>query len=397
MRIGILLPQIAKGGAERAATRISKILAENHEIYIIVFAQECPIAYDFAGKLISLKVPSSKGILNKFISSVKRIKKLKRLKKDLNLDVVISFMQSPNYVNAKSKIASCKTITSIRNFIFVEKKQDTFSKLELQTTKTIIKNSDKIICVSRELRDSIYDNFSNIKNITKKIVVLYNPYNVDEIMHLSNDDKKCKFYYNKNVIKFCTIGRIMHQKGYWNLIKSFYLLNKKYNNTMLFIIGRKEDNSKINDLINKLNLKDKVILLGQMDNPFKVISKCDVYVLSSLFEGFPNALVEAMICGLPVIASNCQSGPKEILDDVSELNINGVYKAKYGILYENYPNFEEDYSPDITKEHQVLADAMELLYKNKDLRDYYKKQSIERAKVFNYDTTRDKLEKILNS
>ena len=134
-----------------------------------------------------------------------------------------------------------------------------------------------------------------------------------------------------------------------------------------------------------------------MDNPFKAISKCDAYVLSSLFEGFPNALVEAMICGLPVIASNCQSGPKEILDDVSELNINGVYKAKYGIIYENYPSLEEDYTPNITKEHQILADAMELLYKNKDLRDYYKKQSIERAKVFNYDTTRDKLEKILNS
>ena len=394
MRIGLLLPQIGKGGAERAATRISKILAKNHEVYIIVFAQECPIAYDYAGQLISLDVPSSKGVINKFFSSIKRIKKLKRIKKNLKLNAVISFMQSPNYVNVKSKIYNCETIVSIRNFIFVEKKQDAFSKLELKTTKIIVNNSDSIICVSKEIKDSIYNNFSNAKNINRKIKVLYNPYDIDEIVSLSNEKYE---FSDSNTFNFCTVGRIMYQKGYWNLIKSFYLFNKKHEHSKLFIIGRKEDCNKIESLIDNLNLKDKVILLGQMDNPFKVISKCDAYVLSSLFEGFPNALVEAMTCGLPVIASNCQSGPKEILDDASKLDVDGVYKAKYGIIYKNYSSLEEDYSPNITKEHQILADAMELLYNDKNLQEYYKKQSIKRAKEFNYEETGKKLEEILNA
>lgn len=392
MKIGLLLPQISKGGAERAATRISKILSENHEVYLIVFCQECDIAYDFAGKLVSLNVHSAHGIFSKLVASIKRIKKLKKIKKDLKLDAVISFMQSPNYVNVKSNVDNCKNIVSIRNYIFTEKRQSFFSKLELTTTSTILKKADDVICVSEEIRKSIYKSFSKIRNLNRKLKVLYNPYNFNEITILSNE-----YYAVDKSFKFCSIGRIQKQKGFFNLIKSFYIFQKKYNNVKLFIIGADYSNGKITKLIADLKLENEVILLGQMDNPFKTISKCDVYVLSSLFEGFPNALVEAMICGLPVIASNCQSGPKEILDDVSELDISGVYKAKYGIIYENYPSLEEDYTPNITKEHQILADAMELLYKNKDLRDYYKNQSIERAKVFNYDTTRDKLEKILNS
>ena len=395
MKIGLLLPQIAKGGAERAATRISKIMSENHEIFLIVFCQECKIAYDYKGKLVDLGVKSSKCFFEKLLANYKRISKLKKVKKSLKLDAVISFTQTPNYVNVKSTVAGCKTIVSIRNYIFTEKKDGFISKLLLKTTKKILAKSDFVLPVSKELTESIVNKYSNIKNIRKKVITMYNPYDVDEIINLSKNQWKLEdssLYFD-----FCTVGRLVHQKGFWNLIKSFYLFNKIHKNSRLFIIGKGNDESKLNNLISSLNLESNVYLLGEMDNPFKAISKCDVYVLSSLFEGFPNALVEAMICGLPVIASNCQSGPKEILDDVSELDINGVYKAKYGIIYENYPSLEEDYTPNITKEHQVLADAMELLYKNKDLRDYYKKQSIERAKVFNYDTTRDKLEKILNS
>lgn len=395
MKIGLLLHQISKGGAERAATRISKILARNHEVYLIVFCQECDIAYDFEGKLISLDVPSSHSVFGKFIASIKRIRKLKKLKKDLKLDAVISFMQSQNYVNVESTIAGCKTIVSIRNYIFTEKKDGFISKLLLMTTKKILAKSNFVLPVSKELTESIVNKYPNIKNIKKKVITMYNPYDVDEIVNLSKNQWEIE---NSSVyFDFCTVGRLAHQKGFWNLLKSFYLFNKIHKNSRLFIIGKGNDKNKLQNLINNLNLESNVYLLGEMDNPFKVISKCDVYVLSSLFEGFPNALVEAMICELPVIASNCQSGPKEILDDVSKLDIKGVYKAKYGIIYENYPSLEEDYTPNITEEHQILADAMELLYKNKDLRDYYKKQSIERAKVFNYDTTRDKLEKILNS
>lgn len=396
MKIGLLLPQIAKGGAERAATRISKILSKNHEVYMIVFSQECPIAYEYAGKLIDLGVAPSNSNIKRLFASKKRIKKLKQIKQSLKLDVVISFTQSPNYVNIKSKVKGCKTIVSIRNFIFIEKSHGFTSKLLLKTTKTILKESDIILPVSKELATSIQEKFAGIKHLENKMIVLYNPYDIDEIISLSNEN--IEFTKDENVLfKICTMGRLTHQKGFWNLIKSFYLFNQIHNNSKLFIVGKGEDCNKIESLIDKLNLKDKVILLGQMDNPFKVISKCDAYVLSSLFEGFPNALVEAMACGLPVIASNCQSGPKEILDDVSKLDVDGIYKAKYGIIYKNYSSLEEDYSPNITKEHQILADAMELLYNDKNLQEYYKKQSIKRAKEFNYEETGKKLEEILNA
>lgn len=393
MKIGLLLPQIAKGGAERAATRISTILSKNHDVYLIVFCQECKIAYPYEGKLIDLGVKSTKTIFGKLIANKKRTHRLKKIKKDLKLDAVISFTQSPNYVNVKAKVKNCKAIVSIRNFIFTEKQSGLTSKLLLKTTKTILTKSNLVLPVSNELNDSIIKRYPNVKNIKQKVITLYNPYNIDEITNLANEDYMFNQY--KEDFCFCTVGRLIHQKGFWNLIKSFYLFSKKHKNAKLFIIGQGNDKEKLEDLIKKLNLEDNIILLGQMDNPFKVISKCDVYILSSLFEGFPNALVEAMACGLPVIASNCQSGPKEILDDKSVLEVEDVFQAHYGILYKNYSSLDEDYSDNITQEHHFLANAMELLYNNEKLRNYYKQKSLERAKMFSYEATKHKLEEIL--
>lgn len=392
MRIGLLLPEINKGGAERAATRISKILAQDHEVYIIVFAQESKVAYDFAGKLVDLKVKSCRGLISKSLASLKRSHRLKKVKKQLKLDAVISFMQSPNFVNTHSKVKGCKCLVSIRNYIFTEKSTSFLAKLELRTTKSIVKKADKVICVSNEIKQEFKRKFSRLKDLEKKMEVLYNPYDIEEIKKLGAENYE---KLDNTKFKFCSVGRIDYQKGFWNLVKSFYLFNQKYPNSELIIVGNDYSDGKLGNLITKLDLSKKVHLLGQLDNPFKVVSKCEAYVLSSLFEGFPNALVEAMALGRPVIAVNCQSGPKEILDDVAELEVQSVYQAKYGIIYKNYLTLNEDYSATINPEHQNLANAMELLYNDKELQELYHQQSLKRAKDFSYEVTKNKLVKIL--
>lgn len=395
MNIGILLPNITKGGAERAATRISKILSKNHNVYMIVFSQEEEPAYDYAGTFIDMKCGPKKGIIGKVLENYKRSKALKRIKNKYKLDVVISFMKTPNLVNVSSKVKGCKNFVSVRNYLFEEQNLSFMARLQTLSLRKTFKKADKIISVSKEISESIRIKYKSIKGLEKKLEVLYNPYNFDEILELSNESYDLQERCNNHFV-ISTMGRIQHQKGFWNLIKSFYLFHKKYDSTKLVIIGQDFSEGKINSLINSFNLQNDVFLLGKQDNPFKIISKTNCYVLSSLFEGFPNALVEAMSCGVPVIAANCKSGPKEILDDNVDLEVEDVYKAKYGLIYKCFSKFEEDYSSTILEEHQILANALEMMYLDKDMRAHYQKMSVERAKVFSYEALDEALNKMLN-
>lgn len=102
----------------------------------------------------------------------------------------------------------------------------------------------------------------------------------------------------------------------------------------LAILGRGELEDYLKQLACEMDLEKDVYFLGFQKNPFKFISKSKIYVFPSLYEGFPNALCEAMACGVTVISSDCKSGPREIL--APETNIDGETKiieyAKYGML-----------------------------------------------------------------
>ncbi len=384
MNIGILISSIYKGGAERAATRISKILSKKHNVYMIVFSQEDSPAYDYGGTYIDMKCVPKKGVIGKLLLSLKRKRVLTKIKKEYKLDIVISFMKSPNFVNAISTVKNCRCFVSIRNYLFEEKKLGLFDKLQLLSLKITLKKADKIISVSKEINESIKWKYGKIKKLNEKLEVLYNPYDFNEIEELCKQDYFLPNNYRNHFI-FCTMGRIQHQKGFWNLIKSFYLFHKKYNGSKLIIIGEDFSNGRITNLIDKLSLSDDVLLVGKQENPFCIIAKTQCYILTSLFEGFPNSLVEAMACGTPVIAANCKSGPKEILDDKVDLKVERVYEAKYGLIYKCFSEFKEDYSFNILEEHQVLADAMEKMYLDDKLRQFYSIIGIERAKTFSYD------------
>ena len=100
----------------------------------------------------------------------------------------------------------------------------------------------------------------------------------------------------------------------------------------MIILGKGPLRDQLHDEIVEADLGGRVILAGFRENPFAIIGKSDCFVLPSNSEGFPNGLVEAMILGVPVIATNCPSGPAEILDDRPDLDISDVYEGKYGLL-----------------------------------------------------------------
>ena len=152
-------------------------------------------------------------------------------------------------------------------------------------------------------------------------------------------------------------------------------------NTRLVLIGDGELKEKILKLIKDLQIEDFVILPGFRKDVFAIESKCNAYVMTSLFEGFPNALTEAMCLGLPVISTDCKSGPKEILAPEMDLDseIKNDEEADYGILVPAFDT-EEDWTY-YSNDETYLSEAMNMIIDAKKAR-HYAKQSKNRAKDF---------------
>jgi N-acetylgalactosamine-N,N'-diacetylbacillosaminyl-diphospho-undecaprenol 4-alpha-N-acetylgalactosaminyltransferase len=125
--------------------------------------------------------------------------------------------------------------------------------------------------------------------------------------------------------------------------------------------------------------------LGNRDNPFKYIKKSDVFVLASREEGFPNVLIEAMIFGVPVISTDCISGPREILAPKSDIEFqlkDSIEFAENGILYP-------------VDDMNGLVEALDTLFHDSGMRDRYVKKALEKSKEFSVDKIVEKYKGVL--
>ena len=119
-------------------------------------------------------------------------------------------------------------------------------------------------------------------------------------------------------------------------------------------------------------MENDILLLGFIKNPFKYLAKSDIFVLSSLYEGLPTVLIEALACGIPIISTDCQTGPKEILD-----------KGKYGFLVE-------------TKNTEELIQEMIILAKDMEIRKKFSSLSKKRSEFFDLKKTLNQWNKTIN-
>lgn len=171
--------------------------------------------------------------------------------------------------------------------------------------------ADKIIAVSKGSLEWLRK-FSHRK--LPQGSYIYNPVIDDNIHTLA--EEKIEFPVDitgKTIL--LNVGRLSEQKNQLSLIKSFEIYLKKNRNTLLFILGIGPLEDVLRSYINKKGLQDHIFLQGFQTNPYKWMAHCDVFILSSSYEGFGNVIVEAMALGKTVVSTNCPSGPAEILED----------------------------------------------------------------------------------
>lgn len=175
----------------------------------------------------------------------------------------------------------------------------------------LLKNANKIITTSFMMKNEMI----NVLNIPEeKLAVIRATIDVDRILARANEEVSHPWF-NEDTPIILGCGGLEYRKGYDLLIKAFARLKKEGVAARLVIIGEGSKRQEYEQLIKELDIEDSVCLLGHKDNPCKYMYRASVFAMPSRKEGIPNALLEAMACGLPVVASDCPGGMGEILAD----------------------------------------------------------------------------------
>lgn len=329
MKIMFCLGSMNKGGAERVIANLSNEFCKKYDISIVVTSPDEPMyELDKKIKFITLDKYDDKKC-NVLFRNIRRISRLRKIIKNINSDIIVSLLPEPTYrIMVARMFLNKKVIISVRNDPKIE--YNTWFKKIL--VKLLYTNANGFIFQTPDAQSW----FS--KKIQDKSIVIPNPINEKFI---------CEPYLKERKKEIVTVGRLVEQKNHKLLIDAFYEFCKDYNDYILKIYGEGPLKQELQNQINNLELNKNVILMGETNDVKKEIYKSGIFVLSSDYEGMPNALMEAMALGIPCISTDCPcGGPRYLIEDSVDgflINVNDknslVKSLKY--IVENSDKMEK--------------------------------------------------------
>ena len=302
IKLYIFHPYSRIGGADLSLSRLINNL--NKKKYSITFITlEKPSINFYLKSKIEIHIIKKK----RTIYSIFELRTI--VKKNRHQYSKIIFISNQHFANIISVIALGQIKWA--KLILIERNNpielDYSNKLKDKIIKVLIKItyrfSDYIISISKELGKDLE------KLCNKKVNTIYNPSFDKSIFKLAN-----KKILQKDSKIILNVARFEKQKNHLMLLESFKKIHNKIE-AKLVLIGYGSEKKNILEYINRNNLKNKVLLISDSKNIFSYFKIADLFVLTSIYEGFGNVLVEAGIFKIPIISTNCKSGPKEILNN----------------------------------------------------------------------------------
>jgi len=338
MKVTFLIPSLSGGGIENMTRDLVKSFANNnYEIDLITIYKSKEI--QIVNKNINHIALNKTKILFASYDIYKYLK-------NSNTKIIFSFLHTTSAMLKLLRNFSVKKpvlFFSFNNNLSYQYANISTNKQKFKILDKIANfyllnvNSDKIIFQSGS-KDLARDLKTNWK-FQNKINVINNPINLKKI------DEEIKLKKNKEIIskikkKFIiAIGRLTYQKNFDILIYAFSEIYKDIN-LKLIILGEGEEREKLEQIINSLNLSKHVSLVGYLESPYYLISRAEMFILSSRYEGFGNVLAEALACETNIISSDCDFGPSEILENGKwgKLFSVGDKKMLKKLILQNYHN-----------------------------------------------------------
>lgn len=306
-KLVIVTSALDVGGAQRFCMNFCRYLNNKNYNYQIVFlrnGKSKELKKEFEKYNINFKELGGKSVLK---SIPKLIKHLRQEKPDIILSTIgnVDFATSI----AKLFIPNSRLILRKANVIF-ENQKNIITKLQLLFEN---KMANRIVALTEEMKED-YSKYGFKKD---KINVINNMVDLDYIKSKIIQEENHPWFQNKKEYIIIANARMVEEKRYDILIKMFTELRKKRNDVRLMILGSGKLFENIKSMIPN-EIKNDIEFLGFKNNPYYFMKNSDIFVLTSDYEGFPNVIIEAFACGLPVVSTDCKTGPKEIIREEVE-------------------------------------------------------------------------------
>ncbi|MDP0506679.1 MAG: glycosyltransferase [Fusobacterium sp. JB019] len=305
-KIGFCIDSLEMGGAEKLLVDIIKALhkTKKYEIYLLNKVKSNSYFFNEIKGIVNYhylltfeenkKIKENKNFINNLKSSFLKKRRFNRFIK--NIDSVIDFLDGDFYKYIKKEKKIDKIIWLHSNYKDLRIKKKIEKKINYY---------NKIIVITNGMYKEINRN-EFFKN--KKVFMIYNLIDFRKMDKMLNEKRNEKLLNDKYFLTVCRLNE--KEKDVTTLIRTFknYLGEEK-----LYIIGDGEDKKLLENKVKDLKLSNKVIFLGEKENPYIYMKKARAFILSSKGEGFGLVLVEALYTGTKVISSDCEYGPSEIL------------------------------------------------------------------------------------
>jgi glycosyltransferase involved in cell wall biosynthesis len=306
-KIAIISQSLGGGGAERFAGHLSFLLTDSgFDVHNIILNE--PLDYAYEGEMLNL------GAANKgqplWRRKIGKMSALKNYLRQQHIDIIIDNRTRSRFFRELATqwvYGNRKIHYMVHNY-----KLDNYLPENAMLAKWLYRNARNLICVSKAIEEKVNRNYG-----FKNTITIYNPIDLPP----KNDDNASVS--EKYILYF---GRFDDKAKNFKLMLEGFALSEIYRKGYaLVLMGEGPDCDLINQEISKQNLGEYVRIIPYQKNPFSIVEGARYTILTSHFEGFPMSLIESLAMGTPVLAVDCNSGPREI-----------ITSEKNGLLVENY-------------------------------------------------------------
>lgn len=365
MKIAVFIYSLGGGGAERVVSQLIPYLENNgFDVYLVLMNNTCVYPFETKNKPFFLEnSKTTESNVLKFLKIPFLAYKYHIFLKKNKINKSFSFLTRPGFISVLTKWFNKK-----RTIIISERSNSSlqYGNHNLQSwinnflIKELYPKADLIIANSNGNAQDLITNY----NVPRyKITTIYNPISLEAIFAIEPK----KDFFDTNYFNLVSVGRLDNGKNHQLLIKSleFFKLQK----VRLYIFGDGILKTELEKTIQDLKLENRVFLMGFESNPYKYLKAADLFVFSSNHEGFPNVILEAMACELPIVSTNCPSGPNEIFKVNTDYDFSDNVLTDYGILVPR-------------NNIKKMVEAINILMQNKKYYQNCKTQVVKRVEDF---------------
>lgn len=323
MKIALVISSVGGGGAERVMANLANAWArEGIEITLITLASctQDVYALDDAVERVGLDLTGhSSSLIQALIRNAIRVRRLRSALRACRPDVVISFMTTTNLMTILAcRGLTCPVLVSERIFVSRQPPRGVWRLLY----RPLYRSAAGIVAQTSRAAADLE------AWLKRPVTVIPNPL-MSASCHSVGCQKDAQSLLHKGSARWLlAVGRLSAQKGFDLLIDAFSRVAAHQPEWHLVIAGEGPERAKLTAQIAELELGDRIQLQGFCDAPQELMRQADLFVLSSRYEGMPNALLEAMAAGCPCISFDCESGPAELI----ESGVNGWLVASEDVV-----------------------------------------------------------------